>query len=71
MGCATTPVAPTESSSQPDDQSQIRVVSLATQPRKEAMVVYRGRVYAVRPGDKIEGLTVIDITDSGVRVGRQ
>ena len=32
--------------------------------------MYRGRIYNVRPGDKIGGMTIQDITESGLKVAR-
>lgn len=46
------------------------VKSVTVAPFKEAFVVYKGRVYTVRPGDKMGDLTIKDITDNGVVTNR-
>jgi len=42
----------------------VKAVTVA--PFKEAIVMYRGRVYTVRPGDKLGNIEIRDIVDSGV-----
>lgn len=42
------------------------VKSVTVQPFKEAYVIYKDRVYTVRPGDKLDDLIVKDITEDGV-----
>lgn len=42
----------------------VKAVTVA--PFKEAIVTYRGRVYTVRPGDKLGNIEIRDILDSGV-----
>ena len=46
------------------------VKSVTTSPFKEAFVVYKGRVYTVRPGDQMGDLTIRDVTDNGVVTNR-
>jgi hypothetical protein len=46
------------------------VKSVTVQPFKEAFVIYKGRVYTVRPGDRMGDLTVRDITENGVVTNR-
>lgn len=48
--------------------SDILVKAITLQPRKEAVIMYRGRLFTVRPGDRIGGLIIRDIDDSGIRV---
>ncbi len=48
--------------------SDILVKAITLQPRKEAVIMYRGRLFTVRPGDKIGGLVIRDIDESGIRV---
>jgi len=45
---------------------QLIVKALTTAPFKEAIVTYKGRVYTVRPGDKLGDIEIRDITDAGV-----
>ncbi|MGI5861206.1 MAG: hypothetical protein ACOX6T_04005 [Myxococcales bacterium] len=45
---------------------QITVKAVTVAPFKEAIVTYRGRVYTVRPGDKLGDIVVRDINESGV-----
>ncbi len=46
------------------------VKSVTVAPFKEAFVVYKGRVYTVRPGDQMGDLTIKDITENGVITNR-
>ncbi|MGC4120219.1 MAG: hypothetical protein QM765_37685 [Myxococcales bacterium] len=46
------------------DALVVKAVTVA--PFKEAIVTYRGRVYTVRPGDKLGNIEIRDILDSGV-----
>lgn len=46
------------------------VKSVTVAPFKEAFVVYKGRVYTVRPGDQMGDLTIKDITENGVVTNR-
>jgi hypothetical protein len=46
------------------------VKSVTVQPFKEAFVIYKGRVYTVRPGDAMGDLTIKDITENGVVTNR-
>jgi hypothetical protein len=46
------------------------VKSVTVQPFKEAFVIYKGRVYTVRPGDTMGDLTIKDITENGVVTNR-
>ena len=48
----------------------ILVKAISLKPRKEAIIMYRGRIYNVRPGDKIGGMTIQDITEGGLKVAR-
>lgn len=48
--------------------NDIIVKSVTLEPRKEAVIMYRGRVFMVRPGDKIGGLEIRNITESGLEV---
>jgi len=45
---------------------QLVVKAVTVAPFKEAIVTYRGRVYTVRPGDKLGNIEIRDILDSGV-----
>ena len=45
---------------------QISVKAVTVAPFKEAIVTYRGRVYTVRPGDKLGDTVVRDINESGI-----
>jgi len=45
---------------------QLVVKAVTVAPFKEAIVTYRGRVYTVRPGDKLGDIEIRDILDSGV-----
>jgi len=45
------------------------VKAISLQPRKEAIVMYRGKMYNVRPGDTLAGgLKIKDITEGGIKV---
>jgi hypothetical protein len=46
------------------------VKSVTVAPFKVAFVVYKGRVYTVRPGDKLGDLVVRDVTEVGVVTNR-
>ena len=46
----------------------ILVKSVTLAPRKEAVIMYRGRIFTVRPGDRIGGMVIKDITESGLEV---
>ena len=46
------------------------VKSVTVAPFKEAFVIYKGRVYTVRPGDSMGDLTIKDITSNGVVTNR-
>ena len=46
----------------------ILVKSVTLAPRKEAVILYRGRIFTVRPGDRIGGMTIKDISESGLEV---
>lgn len=46
--------------------SEMLVKAVTTKPFKEAIVTYRGRVYTVRPGDKLGPYEIKDINESGV-----
>jgi hypothetical protein len=48
--------------------NDIIVKSVTLEPRKEAVIMYRGRVFMVRPGDKIGGFEIRNITESGLEV---
>lgn len=45
---------------------QLVVKAVTVAPFKEAIVTYKGRVYTVRPGDKLGGIEIRDVNDSGV-----
>lgn len=45
---------------------QLVVKAVTVAPFKEAIVTYKGRVYTVRPGDKLGNIEIKDILDSGV-----
>lgn len=47
-------------------ESELTVKSVTVAPFKEAFVVYRGRTYTVRPGDKLGDITIRDVTENGV-----
>lgn len=49
---------------QPDEQLSVKAVTVA--PFKEAIVTYKGRVYTVRPGDKLGAIQIRDINENGV-----
>ena len=46
----------------------ILVKSVTLAPRKEAVIMYRGRIFTVRPGDRIGGMVIKDISESGLEV---
>jgi hypothetical protein len=46
--------------------SELVVKALTTAPFKEAIVMYKGRVYTVRPGERLGDIEIKDINDSGV-----
>lgn len=48
--------------------TELLVKAISLQPRKEAIIMYRGRIFNVRPGDTIGGMTIQDITQSGLKV---
>ena len=45
---------------------QLVVKALTTAPFKEAIVMYKGRVYTVRPGERLGDIEIRDVNDSGV-----
>lgn len=45
---------------------QLVVKAVTVAPFKEAIVTYKGRVYTVRPGDKLGNIEIRDVNDSGV-----
>ena len=51
--------------------TDILVKAITLQPRKEAVIMYRGRIFSVREGDKIGGVVVTDINESGLKVKRR
>ncbi|MCA2978171.1 MAG: hypothetical protein INH41_12090 [Myxococcaceae bacterium] len=51
-------------------EKDLVVKSVTVAPFKEAFVVYKGRVYTVRPGDKLGDLVVRDVTEVGVVTNR-
>ena len=53
----------------PSVASEILVKSIQLKPTKEAIILYRGRLYTVRPGDSLGGKIVEDITQSGIKIG--
>lgn len=52
-----------------DVESDLIVKALTLRPFKEAIVTYRGRVYTVRPGDRLGPFTIVDINENGVQTG--
>jgi hypothetical protein len=58
--------APAAAPAGPDATADLIVKAVTVQPFKEAIVTYRGRVYTVRPGDRLGPLTVKDVTESGL-----
>ncbi len=49
--------------------SEILVKSITTQPRREAVIMYRGRIFTVRPGDRLgTNLIIKDINESGLTI---
>jgi hypothetical protein len=49
--------------------SEILVKSITTAPRREAVIMYRGRIFTVRPGDRLgANLVIKDITESGLTI---
>jgi hypothetical protein len=61
---ASTPKAST------DPSTEFLVKAISLKPRKEAIVLYRGRVFNIRPGDSLGGVMVKDITESGLQIVR-
>lgn len=49
---------------------QLAVKSVTVSPFKEAFVVYKGRFYTVRPGDRLGDIVIRDINDSGIVTDR-
>ena len=49
-------------------QSDILVKAITLQPRKEAVIMWRGRLFTVQPGDKIGNFIIRDIDESGIKV---
>jgi hypothetical protein len=61
--------APPPKPAEPPPDNNIVVKSITTSPFKEAIVVYRGRTYTVRPGDRLGDVEIRDISESGVITG--
>ncbi len=49
---------------------EIIVKTIQLKPRKEAIILYRGRIFYVAPGDTIGEVTIKDITEQGIQVSR-
>ena len=58
------PLTPPPNLEAASEQLVVKAVTVA--PFKEAIVTYKGRVYTVRPGDKLGNIEIRDINDSGV-----
>lgn len=56
--------------SRPDPTQNILVKAITLQPRKEAIIMYQGRIFNVRPGDNVGGVVIKDITEGGLRIQR-
>ena len=61
--------APRRAASDPTTDIIVKSISIVGS-QKEAIIMYRGRIFSVRPGDKVGDLEVKDITESGLRVTR-
>lgn len=61
---ASRPLTPPPNLENASEQLVVKAVTVA--PFKEAIVTYKGRVYTVRPGDRLGNIEVRDINDSGV-----
>lgn len=53
-----------------DPTQNILVKAITLQPRKEAIILFRGRIFNVRPGDNIGGIVIKDITEGGLKIQR-
>ena len=58
------PLTPPPNLESASEQLVVKAVTVA--PFKEAIVTYKGRVYTVRPGDRLGTIEIRDINDSGV-----
>lgn len=54
--------------SSPSQNILVKAITLA--PRKEAIIMYQGRIFNVRPGDNVGGVIIKDITEGGLRIQR-
>jgi hypothetical protein len=52
-------------------EKEIEVKSITLKPYKEAIVVHYGKVYVVRPGDKLGTVEIRDINDGGVIINER
>ncbi|MEM6532083.1 MAG: hypothetical protein AAF654_05635 [Myxococcota bacterium] len=64
---ASAPRAPRRRS---DPTQNILVKAITLQPRKEAIIMFQGRIFNVRPGDNVGGVIIKDISESGLRIQR-
>lgn len=53
-----------------DPTQNILVKAITLEPRKEAIIMYQGRIFNVRPGDNVGGVVIKDITEGGLRIQR-
>ncbi|MEL6546960.1 MAG: hypothetical protein AAFQ82_20200 [Myxococcota bacterium] len=64
------PSAPRRTRRNTDPTQNILVKAITLQPRKEAIIMYQGRIFNVRPGDSVGGVVIKDITEGGLRIQR-
>ncbi len=70
-GQSDSPAAPTRARRPRTDPTQnILVKAITLQPRKEAIIMFQGRIFNVRPGDNVGGVVIKDITEGGLRIQR-
>jgi hypothetical protein len=48
--------------------SEIIVKAISLKPKKEAIILFRGRIFTVRPGDVIADLVIKDISEQGLQI---
>ncbi len=54
----------------PPPAQEIIVKAITLKPNKEAIILYQGRIFTVRPGDTLGDITIKDIGESGLQVSR-
>ncbi|MEO1483902.1 MAG: hypothetical protein AAFU77_17465 [Myxococcota bacterium] len=69
-GQSDTPSAPRAPRRRSDPTQNILVKAITLQPRKEAIIMFQGRIFNVRPGDNVGGVIIKDISESGLRIQR-